>query len=312
MSRSVVIAVIGLAFAAAAALLALQRAGDEASAPPPLVVKTLPPEAAEKAEAREPSFDVVRIDKEGDAVIAGRAIPKAEVEILDGDAVIGRTIADARGEWVFVPGGPLAPGARELRLRAHNPDGSVTESGAPVVLVVPERGGPALALKPLAGGGAKLLQGPAGGGVGGLSLDLIDHDGRGRLFLGGRAPAHGRVHLYLDNRFLGRADADGEGAWRLSAAGPDGGSHTLRADLVGEKGKVLARVELPYAPGDDVALVGGAQARVVVAPGASLWRIARQAYGSGTAYTVIFSANREQIRNPDLIYPGQVFTMPAR
>ncbi len=50
---------------------------------------------------------------------------------------------------------------------------------------------------------------------------------------------------------------------------------------------------------------------VVVQPGNSLWRIARRSYGSGWDYTVIYEANREQIRNPDLIYPGQVFALPA-
>lgn len=46
-------------------------------------------------------------------------------------------------------------------------------------------------------------------------------------------------------------------------------------------------------------------------PGNTLWRIARNEYGRGIRYTVIFRANRENIRNPHLIYPGQVFTIPG-
>ena len=49
---------------------------------------------------------------------------------------------------------------------------------------------------------------------------------------------------------------------------------------------------------------------VTVQPGHNLWTLARQRYGSGTMYTQIFTANREQIREPDLIYPGQIFSMP--
>jgi nucleoid-associated protein YgaU len=49
---------------------------------------------------------------------------------------------------------------------------------------------------------------------------------------------------------------------------------------------------------------------VVVQPGESLWRIARHAYGQGIRYTVIFAANHDQIRDPDLIYPGQAFAVP--
>ncbi|HCR67353.1 MAG TPA: hypothetical protein DIW38_12725, partial [Oceanicaulis sp.] len=50
--------------------------------------------------------------------------------------------------------------------------------------------------------------------------------------------------------------------------------------------------------------------RVIVQPGNSLWRIARRLYGEGLQYTVIYEANRDQIRDPNLIYPGQVFSAP--
>ena len=45
--------------------------------------------------------------------------------------------------------------------------------------------------------------------------------------------------------------------------------------------------------------------------GVSLWQISRRIYGKGTLYTVIFDANQPQIRNPDLIYPGQIFVLPT-
>jgi hypothetical protein len=48
----------------------------------------------------------------------------------------------------------------------------------------------------------------------------------------------------------------------------------------------------------------------VVHRGDSLWRISRATYGHGIRYSVIYSANRSQIRDPDLIYPGQIFVLP--
>ncbi len=45
-------------------------------------------------------------------------------------------------------------------------------------------------------------------------------------------------------------------------------------------------------------------------PGQNLWRIARSTYGRGVRYTVIYAANRDTIRDPRLIYPGQVFAVP--
>ena len=49
---------------------------------------------------------------------------------------------------------------------------------------------------------------------------------------------------------------------------------------------------------------------VTVQPGNTLWGISRRNYGRGILYVRIFEANRDLIRDPDLIYPGQVFTIP--
>jgi len=49
-----------------------------------------------------------------------------------------------------------------------------------------------------------------------------------------------------------------------------------------------------------------------VRPGQSLWRIARQHYGKGEDYPTIYQANRAQIANPNLIFPGQTFALPPK
>jgi len=72
---------------------------------------------------------------------------------------------------------------------------------------------------------------------------------------------------------------------------------------------VVARLETPFSRAGFV-LPGGDQALVIVQPGNSLWRIARRVYGGGVEYVTIFQANRDQIRDPDLIYPGQIFVLP--
>jgi nucleoid-associated protein YgaU len=48
----------------------------------------------------------------------------------------------------------------------------------------------------------------------------------------------------------------------------------------------------------------------IVSRGDSLWRISQRIYGRGYRYTVIYGANQTQIRNPNLIYPGQIFVLP--
>lgn len=49
---------------------------------------------------------------------------------------------------------------------------------------------------------------------------------------------------------------------------------------------------------------------VIIRKGDSLWRVSQRRYGQGVRYTTIFEANRDQIRDPNLIYPGQVFEIP--
>ncbi|SFI74895.1 LysM peptidoglycan-binding domain-containing protein [Celeribacter neptunius] len=65
------------------------------------------------------------------------------------------------------------------------------------------------------------------------------------------------------------------------------------------------------APGDTAGgAVGGRIASVTVQPGNTLWGIASNRYGDGFLYVRVFDANRDQIRDPDLIYPGQIFALP--
>jgi nucleoid-associated protein YgaU len=259
---------------------------------------------------------VVRASPTGEAVIAGRAAPDATVVILSGDKEIGRVVADGRGEWVFVTVEPLGPGAHELRLRVEGPGGTAILSERNVAIVVPERGqgtggGPLVALLPAEGAGpATLLQVP-GGGTGGarVSIDAIDYADSGSVIVAGRGAPDSSVRLYADNRPVGTAQVGPDGRWRIDIPQLGEGNYTLRLDELGPQGRVTARAETPFQRAR-VPAPGPGEQLVVVQPGNSLWRISRRVYGEGLRFTAIFDANREQIRNPDLIYPGQVFAVP--
>jgi hypothetical protein len=144
-----------------------------------------------------------------------------------------------------------------------------------------------------------------------LSIDVIDYDDAGRLSIGGKAPPGSTIQLYLNNDLLGRAITGPDGRWWITPERRvEPNVYTLRADQIDDEGKVVARVAIPFARSEPLAGLGE-DTVVVVQPGNSLWWIARNTYGSGPAYTVIYEANRDQIKDPDLIYPGQVFALPA-
>src|SRR5665213_4337489 len=91
--------------------------------------------------AAGPSFDIVRVEPTGDAVLAGQAEPKAKVEVLDGNAPIASTSSDDTGAWALTLDKPLAPGSHDLGLRSTAEDkATATLSDERVTVSVPEKG----------------------------------------------------------------------------------------------------------------------------------------------------------------------------
>ncbi len=270
-------------------------------------------DAQENAGIIPPTFDIVRVEPTGSAVVAGRAEPGTEIILFANKEEIARETADERGEWVIIVEAPLDQGDQELTLEMILPDGTNVASDQTVVVAVPEQPG----LKPLVvlQGGAspsRVLQQPGDGVmVGDLSVDIVDYDEAGAVILQGRAKPGTTIRAYVDNRRVGDARTDLDGNWRMmpdQAIPP--GRYTLRIDQLTDAGKPTARVEIPFerAAPESTELSAG---QVIVQPGNSLWRISRRLYGRGILYTVIYDANKSQIVEPDLIYSGQVFDTPV-
>jgi len=143
-----------------------------------------------------------------------------------------------------------------------------------------------------------------------LSVGVVDYNDKGQVAMSGDANPDHNIRVYLDNRFVGTAPSDNKGDWALTLESDiNPGQYKLRADEVDKQGKVVARVELPFERADAKKAMEPGK-RYVVQPGNSLWRIARRAYGDGIQYWVIYHRNEDQIRDPDLIYPGQIFALP--
>jgi nucleoid-associated protein YgaU len=274
--------------------------------------------AAPSAAAKPLSFDIVRIDPLGKAVIAGRAMPGDRVRVLDGDKPLGEVTADARGEWVLLPEAPIAPGNRQLGLEATPQDGGpVRRSGDVVALTVlpptaSQRNPSTLAvlLPGDASQPSRVLQKPASSSDGNiLSLDTAEYGAHNQLMLSGRATPGARLNIYAGDELLGAATADAAGKWSLVSPqkGPTQGVE-LRLDELAADGTVAHRIAAPFQPPTATALAPGGT--YTVQQGNSLWLIARQLFGQGTRYTAIYTVNREQIRDPNKIYPGQLFKLP--
>lgn len=174
-------------------------------------------------------------------------------------------------------------------------------------------------------GGVNIVQAPIAAGsppevMTSVALDTITYDPAGEVVLTGRAFGDGFVQVYLNNAPINRLAVAPDGSWRTDLPDLDKGVYTLRIDEVDSEGDVLSRIETPFQreDPDDLADAMAEQtadpqftlATRTVQPGATLWAIAKERYGSGVQYVTVFEANRDRIRDPDLIYPGQVFILP--
>jgi hypothetical protein len=268
-----------------------------------------------------PTFDIVRVNPQGGAVIAGQGPPLAEITVRAGAQILAQTKADRFGEWVVVPDRPLSSGPQDLSIEARLPDGRVILSEQVVTLLVPDPEAEvqerAVAVLQDRGGNAppRVMQSPfvaPPGHVGELTLDAVQYDEAGNLVLSGKARLGGDVRIFVDGQPVGLAEADAAGLWQMA---PDAtvaiGRHTLRLEQIDAEGELVAQISLPFMRASPIETQQLAAGEMIVQPGTSLWRIARNTYGKGVMFTVIYLANADQIEDPDLIYPGQIFMLPT-
>ena len=189
---------------------------------------------------------------------------------------------------------------------------------------------------------------PAAGSV---VVETVEIEPGGKFHVSGQARPGAALRLYLNDSFVTSVTTSADGRFAVTInEGVSPGSYRVRLDEATSSGSVRARAEVPFSVPDNVVTASvpaqaepkradpvqqprlaaaratvlpdsGAPRSTVVVPkittttvsrGDSLWRLSQHSYGAGTRYAVIYKANRQQIRNPNLIYPGQVFVLPAK
>lgn len=362
----------------------------------PAIAVEPPVTAAEPAEEASvvPSFDTVRVEPTGEALIAGRAAPGAEVVVKFNGAAVGSAVANEEGAFVITPDKPLPTGPGALSIESKSNDMVVASADTVAVDVKAGAVDTPMVAVLKADEPTQIVQAPAKPALPPsmtVNLDTVDYDQSGNIVFGGRGPAGSKVQLYVDNNVYGLADINDKGTWSFAGKAPlSVGPHALRADEIGSDGAVKSRIEMPFyreepakvaaapvpsatpeapkpvdvataqdipAPATSAAPAPAPEApasveapaasapvaepsaetpaqetavaaveapattdaapeaaatpgQIIIQPGNNLWKLSRQIYGKGMMYTVIYEANKDQIRKPELIYPGQVFLTP--
>jgi nucleoid-associated protein YgaU len=349
---------------------AAEAAVEEAA---PEEVAAAPSAAAEPPPAAEPpAFDVVRVESDGAALVAGRAEPDAQVDVLIDGSEAATAAADGQGRFVAMFELPPSDQPRVVSLMARLGEGDGIASTEQVVLAPTpevamaeaEAAAPAApaaadssaeqdpaaapqasaetavaegaAAEPLAepapaaaptallvtDSGARVLQSgtPAPADFPrNVTIDTISYSTSGAVQLAGRGEGQAFVRVYLDNRPMLEVPVAADGAWAGTLPDVAAGVYTLRADQITREGRVDSRYETPFQREAPELLAsaaagvadGNRPVSLTVQPGFTLWGIAQANYGDGVMYVRVYEANKDQIRDPDLIYPGQVFAVPA-
>ena len=283
------------------------------------------------------------VDPTGDAVVAGRAAPNAKVELRDAGKTVAEATTDAHGQFVIIPPA-LAPGAHTLSLTS-SAGKSAMETSKAIAVTVPAPEAKAAVAAVVQGmqtppePAATPLATPAPAAGSRVAVRSVEANANGGLLVKGAAGPSGVVRLYLNGAFVADAKTKADGLWSLKIEhGMTGGAYTLRAEEINPtNAKVVARAEAPFsypaAPAPSVAKAPPAAHQPVIAstaPGApspadvvvesvqtdvvvrgdTLWGLSRTFYGDGTRFPLIFGANTDQIRNPNLIYPGENLIVP--
>lgn len=399
----------------------------EVASVPKQEVQPAPEPTPEVITPQPPEFDVLRVEKDGSVVIAGRALANSKVEIIENGEVLAGANASANGDFAIVFDNPLPAGDHELFIRATPKQGEALLSIESGIVTIPEKGdagGQVLAMVQKPGQASRIIQAPKPEvkakpevkepEVAALEpapaqpspevdetpekveeplaavtpeskvepepkvepkpvvpdtqilVQAVDVEPN-KLFIAGTGHPNRQARVYIDGQYKGNLKISPQGAFLFELnEGLEAGKHDLRVDMVGAKtAKVSSRasvtidhvvepaktaevttpkIEAPTIKAPDaepqveVAAVSETKAEpveepevkpqpveqetasakpviqtgrsVIIRRGDNLWRISRRMLGAGRNYTLIFSANADQIKDPNKIYPGQVFDVP--
>ena len=293
------------------------------------------------------TIDLARVKPDGAAVFAGTAAPNAKIRIFEGDILLGETIANANGEWVIVLEKSLAAGQHLISVGMERSDGTTemadrslaveiykdTET-KPLVALLPETATemPVLiqspddmdAAKPAAASSeaavaeaalpktaeADSVKAQAKSQIAALVPSAIVWRDASRILISGKSRGGVRVAVNDAKGQFGEALVLADGAWQVSGSlDMDIAVNHLRFTLFDDANHTIGRYDLPI-KARDLAKGQDGSPLIVVNKGDMLWRIAYHQLGEGIKYVDIVRRNEQDIIDPDLIYPKQIFAVP--
>jgi nucleoid-associated protein YgaU len=312
------------------------RAADEAGDEPQIAARSDPRTSPTQDRPASPrnSLAVEAIEIEGGTVfVAGRGAAGTTVRVYANEILLGETRVSEGGRFLIETQTQLPVGDYIVRADVIGPGGEVTaraavpfqrEPGEAVAAVAPaerassdrapaeagtdESGTPAAPPDT-----AREEVAPAGDGAGTVVGGVSSSTGNAapQAFSPSQAQVGGEAAA-----MRAESDADAPAAAGSADRPPADQADEIAAApgaAVADTGSARTEDAMPQAAAIAETMAEPLQAAdgaVIIRRGDTLWRISRRVYGRGVRYSTIYLANQEQIRDPDMIWPGQVFAVP--
>ena len=253
----------------------------------------------------ELTFDIVRLDKKGDVVIAGKTIPNIKVDILDGNETLASVFSDSNGDWVWISEKPLPEGIKRFNLKHFDGEDEFFSHQNIIILREKNKYLSSKILRFSKNSSLEIINNNQK--ILGLSLDIAEYLDEDSLMLTGRTKPNAKVKLFFSDNFIKDSTSDNRGVWKMELKNFDFTDNNLiiTTEIEGQKIKLKTNI---FEKKIDPNFIF--EKEVIVKNGNSLWRIARKTLGGGVYYSEIYKNNMKEIENPDLIFPGQVFNIP--
>lgn len=251
-------------------------------------------------------FDMVRIEKNGNIIVAGRNSRESNVSIVINKKVVATEHTNRNGEFVYAPKTALKPGNYVISLVDAEKNIKSEDS---VFVYISENGYKNSVSLLMTKSGSKVMQAPVLQD-GDLIVSKIDYLDTGRMVVTGKALPRLRVSLSLDDKYLGFARVSDYKNYGLGAnVGKleTGKEYKLNIRLHDGSGTTIANIEHKFIMPE---MTDDTNTFYTVRRGDCLWIIARNFLGRGILFTMI--AERNTIQNPDLIFPDQLLQIPLK
>ena len=253
-----------------------------------------------------PEFDIVRIEKNGGVVIAGRWLPNNTVSVMVNGRIVATESTNPYGEFVYSPKHNWDAGNYTIALIGGEPE---VKSSEKVFVYISENGPENSVSLLMTKDGSTLLQMPTVLNDNDLTVSKIDYLSNGRIVVTGDGMPRLRVSLSLDNEYIGFARVSDHKHFGLGADVGDlksGQEYSLTVRMHDGDGRTVSSVThkftMPEMTGDD-------DTYYTVRRGDCLWIIARNFMRRGILFSII--SDRNNIKNPDLIFPQQRLQIPV-